>query len=804
MLILLLEQCIFRLINSSWKCFFKGIFQDLLIFLQLLLLLQFINTLLTIVIVNIVTIYLLLGCYLYKIMKLNLSFSLLSFLGNIKTFSSSIKKSNLLHFTLLAICLVALNTFLLLHLPIVLPTYSIPILLIVITALFHTTKIIPEQYNNPLFLEEFNFLQNRQNKTTHSQTVVYYSENNNDEKKEKLFDIPMNTFSHIIFIALESFREDVLPHCHNLQKLKEKAIFFDNFYSNGSFTETAYISSLFGLHPPHCFPIFKNLLNYPLVGLPTILKDLGYKSALITGDPLYFENQEIFFKTHGFEIIKNHTEIKKKIKNAHGTSWGIHDEHLFAYTAQFLQRLKTPHFIYIPTMSSHHPWDIGNTSLKKSSSYEKYLSAIKYTDHHLGRFIDNLRAHHIAENSLIFLFGDHGQNMGEHQQSYFSRYLYEENIKIPLLLLADGKIKDGKTISTLSSQVDLLPTILDLLDIKITKKINTTGKSLLRKHIDPIVFFSNKFGQDAAGCRYKNYKFILHLPTKTSELYNLKTDKKELLNLENKTIKNKLKIRVENHLDYINHLYAKTGDNISCYQPSKNIEDKDLIKDVKKNKNILYADFSDCLKLTEESFSYIGRNMKNLHHLNFKNCFISDKSLNLILKEGKKLRYLNLSNCHLISSKMLNFLLQNCNANTLILKGLHDITDDVINYKNDKITHLCLINSFNITDRGILHLASNNPAIKILRLSGNNLTEEGIKQMGKKFKFLECFELIDSPYIKEEALFPIIYNNKNLTILRTDCKNIKRLYTEIKKHLPLFRKLIVKQENHEREFSYPS
>ena len=147
--------------------------------------------------------------------------------------------------------------------------------------------------------------------------------------------------------------------------------------------------------------------------------------------------------------------------------------------------------------------------------------------------VDGLKQRGLSEDVILLVVGDHGQPMGEHQMSFVSQLgLYEEHIHVPLLIHAPSRIVQPKTIEKLGSQLDLFPTIMDLLSVKGLN--HTVGKSLMRKEEGKKVFFHNPYAHGYFGLRYQNYKFIYTASSKDIELYDLNADPNESENIASK------------------------------------------------------------------------------------------------------------------------------------------------------------------------------------------------------------------------------------------------------------------------------
>lgn len=116
-----------------------------------------------------------------------------------------------------------------------------------------------------------------------------------------------------------------------------------------------------------------------------------------------------------------------------------------------------------------------------------YDGAISYVDKEVGRFLDFLKEEGYYENSLIFITADHGECFGEHGLLFHGANVYDEFIRVPLLVKTpnnNNRVLDDGFVSL----VDIFPTILDILDtnenpILDGKEISNFEKESLRDYI---------------------------------------------------------------------------------------------------------------------------------------------------------------------------------------------------------------------------------------------------------------------------------------------------------------------------------
>ena len=93
-----------------------------------------------------------------------------------------------------------------------------------------------------------------------------------------------------------------------------------------------------------------------------------------------------------------------------------------------------------------------------------YFGLVTMVDHAVARILDALDASGLADDTLVVYTSDHGEMMGDHSIIGKS-VLYEPAVKVPLMIRAPWLSRTGTRVPGRVSQIDLVPTILDLLDI---------------------------------------------------------------------------------------------------------------------------------------------------------------------------------------------------------------------------------------------------------------------------------------------------------------------------------------------------
>jgi len=112
--------------------------------------------------------------------------------------------------------------------------------------------------------------------------------------------------------------------------------------------------------------------------------------------------------------------------------------------------LADPHFPYLA---------LGETA------EERYDGELKGTDLAIGGLQDGLRALGLYDETLLLLTGDHGEELGDHGGAYHGATLYEEVLRVPLLLAGPG-VAAGRTLTWPVSHTDVATTLADLLGLR--------------------------------------------------------------------------------------------------------------------------------------------------------------------------------------------------------------------------------------------------------------------------------------------------------------------------------------------------
>ncbi len=169
-----------------------------------------------------------------------------------------------------------------------------------------------------------------------------------------------------------------------------------------------------------------------------------------------------------------------------------------------------------------------------------YRGAIAFTDAQVGRVLAFLKDRGLADKTIVIVSGDHGEGLGEHGEETHGFFVYESSMHVPLIVHAPFSNTAGRRVSQPVRTVDILPTVLDLLQIPTPDGLAGVSLSPLLAGASELPNVSMEgYGEamyplhhygwsELTAIRSDRYKLI---DAPRPELYDLERDPKELTNI---------------------------------------------------------------------------------------------------------------------------------------------------------------------------------------------------------------------------------------------------------------------------------
>ncbi|MCU7951645.1 MAG: LTA synthase family protein, partial [gamma proteobacterium symbiont of Bathyaustriella thionipta] len=215
-------------------------------------------------------------------------------------------------------------------------------------------------------------------------------------------------------------------------------------------------------------PGFEYLMQQPqginaFSGLPALLKRENFNDVYVYNGAFSWDNQEGFFRNQGLSnFIGRHDYVNPKFQDR---TWGVSDEDMFNRAVIELDKIDSeqPFFAMLQTLSNHTPYALPEKlpfpEITDMGEYSKHLTAMKYSDWALGEFFKSIKSKPYYKETLFVILGDHGFGV-KPQISDIDLLRFH----VPLLLIAPGLTEEyGKRITTVATQVDVVPTAVGLL-----------------------------------------------------------------------------------------------------------------------------------------------------------------------------------------------------------------------------------------------------------------------------------------------------------------------------------------------------
>jgi len=409
-----------------------------------------------------------------------------------------------------------------------------------------------------------------------------------DSQKEKY---------NVILLSVDTLRADRLgsygykarsssPH---FDALADDGILFENFVTTSPWTVPAHMSMLTSLYPSShglmssfkemwsgLFGEQQNFFKLPedRITLAEVLRDSGFSTVAFTaGGPLDaklgfgqgFDNYDTsMYKLNDKNMESLFEWISRNKQKQFFLFWHHFEVHAPYLHADFIEDvIKGPlsdiihqKMNYLAELPFQKLWpgseakllDMQYNQLKKLKAYNRdvcealYVGGVLAADLWFGRLVEFLKSQDLYETTLIVFTSDHGEEFGDHNPEFFFNMhgynVYEEMVRVPLVIKLPKQYAAGTRISSLAQTVDIMPTILDILGITPVRN-DMQGVSLVPfwtkgKTLSPKVAYIEALAAlyEMKGLRTNRYKYIVYVDAKMVKEYSRSYLPKDSFSLE--------------------------------------------------------------------------------------------------------------------------------------------------------------------------------------------------------------------------------------------------------------------------------
>ncbi|WP_049723555.1 sulfatase-like hydrolase/transferase [Gilvimarinus polysaccharolyticus] len=380
----------------------------------------------------------------------------------------------------------------------------------------------------------------------HSNPYPYLTKAHNNNSDVDLKDVP-----NVFVVMLESFSADYIDKAEGgrqvtpfFNQLKKEGFYLNNFFSGSVETSKGQFATLCSVYPSYKTNVFRSYPDNNFRCLSHILKERGYINVFMKAyHDLTFENTGSFISANGFDYVHGMDGqfVTAAEREKYKIGWGVRDDIFYQKTFKYLDELhgeaqnSDPFFVMTMSVTNHMMFDgippeHRYIHAEPASHRDNYANSMYLTDQYLKVFFQELSQRDYLKNSLVLVFGDNGFPMGQHNNYHNSKTVYNELFKTPLMVWWPGHVAPKVLTDTARSQLDVAPTILDLLGVDTDNHF--VGKSVFSSpEEDYFVPLIQPFdGTYLASVRYP-YKYAKHLKTAKELLFDLNQDPLEQHNL---------------------------------------------------------------------------------------------------------------------------------------------------------------------------------------------------------------------------------------------------------------------------------
>jgi arylsulfatase A-like enzyme len=348
------------------------------------------------------------------------------------------------------------------------------------------------------------------------------------------------------------YRRNTTPE---LDTFAKDAVIFEQAISQASWTKPAVASILTSLPPgQHRAVQLRDTLDPSHTTIAKMLSDHGTSTgAAIANSVIYLPESGFSQGFDVFEGLHDESGLPSKLVGAEGV--------VNAALSWLDRRQGLPRFLYVHTMDPHVPYAPpppfdqlfephplpGRPAADPRTDYREpadrdrmmaqYDGDIAYGDQEFGRFVRELKSRGLYDRALLIFLADHGEEFQDHGQWLHGRSVFDELVRVPLVVKFPGQRSAGMRVAQQVQAVDVVPTILEELKIPAPPNATLAGKPLqsvvqggaARR---PAVSEISHRGIVAHGVRTEADKYIRRFGPEQDELYfNLLKDPKERENV---------------------------------------------------------------------------------------------------------------------------------------------------------------------------------------------------------------------------------------------------------------------------------
>ncbi|MEI9951243.1 MAG: sulfatase-like hydrolase/transferase [Pseudomonadota bacterium] len=295
---------------------------------------------------------------------------------------------------------------------------------------------------------------------------------------------------NVVLISIDTLRQgegaaSARPITPNLDRLSQDSVVFERAYSLASYTAKSVGPFLLGKYSSETHRDWSHFNRFSKkdVFVAERLQQAGVHTVSVQGYWYFFANTGL---ERGFDVINK--SAAPALVTVDGDSTTNADK-LSAAAITELSRpelLQQPFFLWLHYVDPHSEYVRHEGFDFGSSSRQRYDGEVAFVDQQVGRVLDALEKSLVYDRTAIIVTSDHGEAFGEHGMIRHGFELWEELVRVPLIVRVPGVA--ARHVQARRSAIDLAPTILDLCGVAppaASASDFLSGSSLVPDLLDP-------------------------------------------------------------------------------------------------------------------------------------------------------------------------------------------------------------------------------------------------------------------------------------------------------------------------------
>ncbi|MBW2420263.1 MAG: sulfatase [Deltaproteobacteria bacterium] len=320
---------------------------------------------------------------------------------------------------------------------------------------------------------------------------------------------------NVLLYVADTLRADSLPlyggskvETPALDAMARDAVVFDKAYATSSWTRASVASVLTGLHPEaHGARTRNDVLSESMVLLPEVFSQHGYRTAAIVTNPNVgatygfrqgFDEFIELFGRHEREMVHQQTARGAKAAEVEF----VDSDEVTRRAIEWIDAGPAPFFLFILSIDPHWPYEppagfdrygggySGRVDRDPDVIFRRRLSEadrarirslyhgeIAFNDDSLGKLLGHLRAAGSYDDTAIVFTSDHGEEFWDHGSIMHGKTLYEEAIRVPLVIRHPGRMGAATRVTQPVELTDISATLLALAGLPLPYELD--GRSLV-------------------------------------------------------------------------------------------------------------------------------------------------------------------------------------------------------------------------------------------------------------------------------------------------------------------------------------